>query len=66
MKTIHAKQPNVHFAYFVLRDQHEIIVKHLPNAEFYFNETFSLQRPLSFLKRPILYLLVIVIGPTGV
>ena len=38
-------------------DQYEIIVKHLPNAQFYFNETFSLQRPLSVLKRPILSLL---------
>ena len=27
MKTIRAKQAKVHFAYFVQRDQHEIIAK---------------------------------------
>ena len=43
IKTIRAKQAKVHFAYFVHRDHLGIVAKHLTNAKFYFNVTFSLQ-----------------------
>ena len=41
MKTIRAKQANVHSTYFVLRDQHGIIAKDELKAKFNFKVTFS-------------------------
>ena len=48
MKTIRAKQAKVHLAYFVRRDQHGIIAKHLTNCNE--NVTLKLNFALSVLR----------------